>query len=151
MEKKKLLNLMSAGAFLVALVLLLVLPVLTSGLGGEPIPHLGLTFGVANKFNFSFLNLLTPILLVLALVLALMRGLDKSLLKSSVEGFVILGLGVLALVFIALTKTFIVFNNALVEAAVGAADYGLSVGAIIAMVLAVVGGGAAVAADVLVK
>lgn len=151
MEKKKLLNLVSAGSFLVALVLLLVLPVLTSSVGGDAIPHLGLTFGVENKFNFSFLNLLTLILLVLALVLAVMRGLDKSLLKSSVEGFVVLGLGVITLVFIALTKNFIVFNNALVEAAVGALKYELSVGAIIAMVLAVVGGGAAVAADVLVK
>lgn len=149
MEKKKLLNLVGAGLFLVALVLLLVLPALVSSKGGDPIPFLGVTFGAENKFKFSFLNLLTPILLVLGLVLALLRGLGKSLIKSNVEGFIVLGLGVLGLVFIVLTKTFVVYDNALVEAAVTNGGYGLSVGAIIAMVLAVLGGGAAVAGDYL--
>lgn len=149
MEKKKLLNLVSVGLFLLSLVLLLVLPALTSSMGGDAIPHLGVTFGVANKFKFSFLNLLTLVVLVGALVLSLLRGLGKSLLKGKVEGFVLLGLGIVALVLVALTKTFIVFDNALVEAAVTNAGYGLSVGAIIVMVLSVLGGGAAVAADLL--
>jgi len=152
MEKKKLFNIIAAGLFLVGIVLWFALPAVQLKEGNATYTFLDLTFGKTTTvlgieiviFKFSFLNLLTVILMLGALAVAILRFLGKGIMKS--DAFIVLALAVLALLFVVLSKQFVVMTNQDVKDAF-IKDYALTGGAIAVAVLAGLGGFSALLAD----
>ncbi|MGB4126667.1 MAG: hypothetical protein WBK92_00645 [Bacilli bacterium] len=98
--------------------------------------------------KFSFLNFLVLLLLLAGVGLSVGRLVVKSLEKNKLLGFVILALGLVSVVLLALLKNFAVMPN-VDEPAKALEAYKLTGGAVVALVLAGLGGVAGVAADLL--
>lgn len=145
MEKRKLFNVIAAGLLLVAVVLWFALAGVKVDGGDGTYSFLDMTFGKTVTvlgvevviFKFSVMNLLTFVLLLLAIVVAILRFLGKGLFKG--DGFLLLGLAVVAVVFVILTKQFTVMTNDSVKETF-VKDYKLTGGAIAIAVLAGLGG-----------
>ncbi|MDY0214356.1 MAG: hypothetical protein RBS24_02375 [Bacilli bacterium] len=145
MEKRKLFNVIAAGLLLVAVVLWFALAGVKVDGGDGTYSFLDMTFGKTVTvlgvevviFKFSVMNLLTLVLLLLAIVVAILRFLGKGLFKG--DGFLLLGLAVVAVVFVILTKQFTVMTNDSVKETF-VKDYKLTGGAIAIAVLAGLGG-----------
>lgn len=152
MEKKKIFNIIAAGLFLVGIVLWFALPAVQPKNGVATYTFLDMTFGKTTTllgvelviFKFSFLNLLTVILMLGAFAVAVLRFLGKGIMKS--RAFIVFALAVLALVFVILSKQFVVMTNQDVKDAF-IKDYTLTGGAIAIAVLAGLGGVSAVLGD----
>ena len=145
MEKRKLFNVIAAGLLLVAVVVWFALAGVKVDGGDGTYSFLDMTFGKTVTvlgvevviFKFSVMNLLTLVLLLLAIVVAILRFLGKALFKG--DGFLLLGLAVVAVVFVILTKQFTVMTNDSVKETF-VKDYKLTGGAIAIAVLAGLGG-----------
>jgi len=156
MQKKKLLNVVAAGLFLVALILWFAVPAIARTQPEVSYTFLDLAFGRTETllgvevviFKFSFLNFLVLLLLLAGVGLSVGRLVVKSLEKNKLLGFVILALGLVSVVLLALLKNFAVMPN-VDEPAKALEAYKLTGGAVVALVLAGLGGVAGVAADLL--
>lgn len=156
MQKKKLLNVVAAGLFLVALILWFAVPAIARTQPEVSYTFLDLAFGRTETllgvevviFKFSFLNFLVLLLLLAGVGLSVGRLVVKSLEKNKLLGFVILALGLVSVVLLALLKNFAVMPN-VDEPAKALEAYKLTGGAVVALVLAGLGGVASVAADLL--
>lgn len=156
MQKKKLLNVVAAGLFLVALILWFAVPAIARTQPEVSYTFLDLAFGRTGTllgveviiFKFSFLNFLVLLLLLAGVGLSVGRLVVKSLEKNKLLGFVILALGLVSVVLLALLKNFAVMPN-VDEPAKALEAYKLTGGAVVALVLAGLGGVAGVAADLL--
>ena len=156
MQKKKLLNVVAAGLFLVALILWFAVPAIARTQPEVSYTFLDLAFGRTETllgvevviFKFSFLNFLLLFLLLAGVGLSVGRLVVKSLEKNKLLGFVILALGLVSVVLLALLKNFAVMPN-VDEPAKALEAYKLTGGAVVALVLAGLGGVAGVAADLL--
>lgn len=156
MDKKKLLNVAAAGLFLVALILWFVVPVVAQASPEITYTFLDLTFGKTETvlgvefvvFKFSFLNFLVPILLVVGIALGVSRVVVKKLEKNKMLGFVLLTLGLVAVVLVFLTKSIAVMNEN-VDKAEFFKDFKFTGGAVVTLLLAALGGVAGVGADLL--
>jgi len=159
MQKKKLLNVVAAGLFLVALILWFAVPAIARTQPEVSYTFLDLAFGRTETLlgvevieviilKFSFLNFLVLLLLLAGVGLSVGRLVVKSLEKNKLLGFVILALGLVSVVLLALLKNFAVMPN-VDEPAKALEAYKLTGGAVIALVLAGLGGVAGVAADLL--
>lgn len=161
MQKKKLLNVIAAGLFLVALILWFAVPAIATTFGNTTVTYsfLDLAFGRKETigsgslsvttviFKFSFWNFLVLLFLLVGVLLAVARVVTK-LEKNKAIGFVLLVLGILSVLLIGLVKNFTVLGNDgnPVEAL---KNYKLTGGTITAMILAGLGGVAGVTADLL--
>ncbi|HOM32730.1 MAG TPA: hypothetical protein PLY27_04400 [Bacilli bacterium] len=156
MQKKKLLNVVAAGLFLVALILWFAVPAIARTQPEVSYTFLDLAFGRTETllgveviiFKFSFLNFLVLLLLLAGVGLSVGRLVVKSLEINKLLGFVILALGLVSVVLLALLKNFAVMPN-VDEPAKALEAYKLTGGAVVALVLAGLGGVAGVAADLL--
>jgi len=159
MQKKKLLNVVAAGLFLVALIWWFAVPAIARTQPEVSYTFLDLAFGRTETllgvlgveviiFKFSFLNFLVLLLLLAGVGLSVGRLVVKSLEKNKLLGFVILALGLVSVVLLALLKNFAVMPN-VDEPAKALEAYKLTGGAVVALVLAGLGGVAGVAADLL--
>ena len=156
MQKKKLLNVVAAGLFLVALILWFAVPAIARTQPEVSYTFLDLAFGRTETllgvevviFKFSFLNFLVLLLLLAGVGLSVGRLVVKSLEKNKLLGFVILALGLVSVVLLALLKNFAVMPN-VDEPAKALEAYKLTGGAVVALVLAGLGGVAGVATDLL--
>jgi len=156
MQKKKLLNVVAAGLFLVALILWFAVPAIARTQPEVSYTFLDLAFGRTETllgveviiFKFSFLNFLVLLLLLAGVGLSVGRLVVKSLEINKLLGFVILALGLVSVVLLALLKNFAVMPN-VDEPAKALEAYKLTGGAVVALVLAGLGGVAGVATDLL--
>jgi hypothetical protein len=157
MDKKKLLNVVSAGLFLVAAILWFALPAIARTEPSNSYSFVNLTFGKKEVvpllgevviFKFSFLNLLTPLFLLGGVALAAGRVVGKSLEKNKALGYVLLALGLVSVVLIFLVKNLALMPN-VDNVAEQLKAYKLTGGAVATLILAGLGGVAGVAADLL--
>jgi hypothetical protein len=144
------------GKLIVALILWFAVPAIARTQPEVSYTFLDLAFGRTETllgveviiFKFSFLNFLVLLLLLAGVGLSVGRLVVKSLEKNKLLGFVILALGLVSVVLLALLKNFAVMPN-VDEPAKALEAYKLTGGAVVALVLAGLGGVAGVAADLL--
>lgn len=158
MEKKKIFNGLSALLFVVSLVLWFILDAIVAEglLGSVSYTFVQLTFGHATKsgsisiqqLDFSILNLLTPLLLLVGAALAAMRVVSKPKKKkkgnAKLFGFGIFIAGLAAAVLILVVK-----QLAMPTDIISLKDFKLTTAAIIIAVLSGVAGISGVAADII--
>ena len=148
MKIKKLSNLISAGLFLVALVLWFSVKAITTDVGlglTSSYSFIDLTFGKSQTvlgvsvelFKFSVLNALGLLFIVLGLLITSYNLISTRKIKSDKTGYSILVFGLLALIVIFLTKNFAVIPDVeFGEVGEALSQYNYTIGAILTAIFA---------------